>query len=437
MTFLKRFDLPASLPDLDDWPSRQADWHAWISDELDLRAGPIPNILNHLKKNGGPTPQAQFYNPATQNVPGRGIEQAITWNAFPLELIRRFGRTRALVEADRLWPIMKDTDVLLNQKHLTEPVTRNTLFFRPQSEYCEWRVDRDPGTGRMLQVTFTSESPEYWHFLYGQGCTDPADILKSRQNVLELYRELVDPTVQAAGLLASGLSSAAQKKAKTLIRNGRYNDFNQWNTTHGIVHLTCQSNTLSAELELVANSTLWYRNASDHLMTYPDAICCAVSGLGCPNRRSDMAIIGAINALARQGMMVTLANPPGICMDHIDTSSWQLPGGVAARDCWNIVRGSEGGIARLVVKMPPKTGYTLSDLVVAGEPLLHGGQLAECVTVRLIVAATAVQPPIANPMQPTNQTDLLVNGHPPRIVQRSTAGAPPAGTTVAFAGYEF
>ncbi len=436
MALLKRFDPPASLRDFDDFPSQQTDWHAWMSKKVKFCADTTQAILDYLPPNPNSNSKAvaQFYNPATQNVRGPAFEQAIAWNAFPSELTRRFGRARALVEADRVWPLRSDTGFALDQKLLTERVTRNSLFFRPQSEYCEWRVDREPGTGRMRQVTFTSEAPEYWQFMFGQWCLDPVENLKLQRYVLELYRELVDRAVQPGDLLGNGLSKGAMRRARTMINS--YNINNRWNTTHGIAHLTCPSNSLPAEIDIAANSTLLLSNAADKLMTYPDAICCG-GGFGNPNRRSDMAIVGSINALARQGMMITLANPAGICMDHIDTSNWQLPGGIAARDCWQIVRGSEGSIVRLVVKMPPRSAYTLSDLVIAGEPLLYGGQLAECVTVRLIVEATAVQSPIANPMQATNQTDLLVNGHPPRIVQSSVVGAPPAGASVAFAGFEY
>jgi len=47
----------------------------------------------------------QFFNAAAWDPGAPVIEQAVTWNAFPKELLLRFGRTRALVKADRLWPL--------------------------------------------------------------------------------------------------------------------------------------------------------------------------------------------------------------------------------------------------------------------------------------------------------------------------------------------
>ncbi|GIM89648.1 hypothetical protein [Paractinoplanes toevensis] len=39
------------------------------------------------------------------------------------------------------------------------------LRYRPQDEYCEWFVDRDPDTGDMRRIEFTAEGHEYWRFL--------------------------------------------------------------------------------------------------------------------------------------------------------------------------------------------------------------------------------------------------------------------------------
>ncbi len=443
MNLLEQFDLPGSLPDLDDWPNRKAQWGASMSGPLDSRAQTVDLAwATHSKSLRTPLvlpePYRQIYNPLTQDVKGPLFEQAITWNAFPLELLRRFGRARALVEADRLWPIRLDTQKSLDQKVLTERATRNSLFFRPQSEYCEWRVDRDPGTGRMRRVTFTSEIADYWTYLFGADGQPliPNEIMRSRRKVLALYRELADRTVQAPSLL---LAPEVKSRALDLQRDGnmagQYNIFNEWNTTRGIVHLSCPANRMGAALDLLSDSTYLYANASNRLLTYPEAICGAIGQVSL-NRHSDLAVAGSVNALVRHGMMVTLANPPGIYIDHIDTSSWQLPGGIPARACWEVKRGNEDNIVRLVVRMPPKSGYTLSDLNIAGEPLLYGGQLAECVTVRLMVAAASLPQGIVNPMVLKSQTNLVTSGNHQRIVSPAD-GPAPVGASLAFAGYNY
>ncbi|MEY9451072.1 hypothetical protein ABIG07_000020 [Bradyrhizobium ottawaense] len=86
--------------------------------------------------------------------------------------------------------------------------------------------------------------------------------------------------------------------------------------------------------------------------------------------------------------MVTLVNPVGLYMDDIDLTGWELPDGIAPAECIRIVRGEPGRIERLVVEVPPETGRSLSDLMIGGVPLRWGGQIAECITVKLVGGAT-------------------------------------------------
>src|ERR1700744_1357436 len=46
----------------------------------------------------------QYFDPTTYP-DDKLIPQPIVWNAFPKELLVRFGRERAIREADRLWPL--------------------------------------------------------------------------------------------------------------------------------------------------------------------------------------------------------------------------------------------------------------------------------------------------------------------------------------------
>jgi hypothetical protein len=284
---------------------------------------------------------------------------------------------------------------------------------------------------RGTRVTFTAEAPEYWTFMFGDLGDVTNDSPKLQDRLLALYRDLVSGDVRLDDLKLKDMDPGFLFTHK--VNNGGYDVMNPWNTVNGIAHLTCPSNNLRAELTLAAGATRLFCNASGDPLTYPDALCRAAGGN--PNRHSDPTIIASVNALARLGMMVTLDNPAGIAIDHIDTSAWRLPGGIAPRDCWRIARGREASIARLVVEVPPQTGFTLSDLTIAGEPLKHGGQLAECVTVKLDVVATGLRPVTGNPMTPFTPTDLIAASNPDRVLFSPPRGTPAPETTVAFAGF--
>jgi hypothetical protein len=85
--------------------------------------------------------------------------------------------------------------------------------------------------------------------------------------------------------------------------------------------------------------------------------------------------------------MITLANPVGLYMDHIDLSGWEVPGGIDPHDCVTIVRGKPGIIERMVVEVPPGSSHFVSDITIGGEPVRYGGQIAECITVKLVGGA--------------------------------------------------
>jgi len=228
-------------------------------------------------------------------------------------------------------------------------------------------------------VTLSSEPPEYWQALFGGnveidtgvGTSFPGDPAK----VLNLYQTLVSPQVQLHDLIDPV--------------TGQYNVYNKWNTTHGIAHLNSPPNTIGAEIKLGADATVLYGNKQGPPVVEPSAlICCA--GYGGPDRNSDPTIGATVNALARLGAMITLANPVGLYMDHIDLSGWKAPKGVEIEECVRVVRGRPKMIERLVVEVPANSGFTVGDLKIAGVPIDHGGQIAECITVKLVGAAAQI-----------------------------------------------
>ena len=335
----------------------------------------------------------QFYNPATSDPGGPLLAQAISWNAFPKELLVAYGRGRALQEADRLWPLSR------YKPSYSGPVMDRTLY-RPQNEYCEWRVVRDPGTNKILRVIFTSEPPEYWQAMFGGtikgewGIDWSFDFTGDRDLVLKHYHEMVSPAVQVDDLICTEDIASADGKI-ILACKGQYNPYNRWNTTDGIVHLCAPPSSLAAEIELAADATVLREDAYGRTLVEPEAlICCA--GYGGPNRNSDPTIGANVNAFARLGAMITLQNPVGLYMDHIDLAGWAAPDGGDVAECVRIVRGKPGMIERLLVDVPRQRGFTVSDLTIAGAPIAYGGQIAECITVKLVGQAALVNPPVNN-----------------------------------------
>ena len=239
-----QFDPPGNLPDFDDIPQQRDRWHEFIQWEMRAAVEKLPV--------GTP----QFYCATDENV-GDTFEQDIVWNAFPKELLRRFGRERALREADTLWPLPayqlgwrhEPGDPLPSETRMTTtlgdtPYCRNYLC-RPQNEYCEWRVESGP-PGRIQRVTFTCEPPEYWQAMYGGSLKSKSGVKfpGSPERVLELYRTLVNPQIQEEELRAP--TSEPSPFGMTVMN--RYNPFNKWNSTHGIAHLSAPPNALVSEV---------------------------------------------------------------------------------------------------------------------------------------------------------------------------------------------
>jgi hypothetical protein len=392
MPTLERYDPPGCLGDFDAISGQRDAWDAYLRQ---LFAIAVAKTKLDLPAPGEPL----FYSAIGQRI-GEIDAVDIGWTAFPRELLSRFGRARALVEADRVWPLAAydldwrfDPDLPWPRNDLAaESVDGNTgsVFYHPTTEYCEWHVDRDPQTGRARRICFTCEPPEYWQALFGDqpvlfdGTTPaPETFPGDRSLVLELYRQHVGDRVRMEDLeLQQDLTCFLG-----LLKKGGYNPFNRWNTTHGIMHMTAPPNMLPAEIMLAARSTLLFdenRLATDGapVAARMPELLVAAGELGNANRASDTTIVGQVNALARAGRRLTLANPVGLYMDHVDTAGWELPGGLVPADCLHAKRGRGHRICRLEVKMPTDE-FDLGDLRIGGEPVLHGGQVAECIVVKL------------------------------------------------------
>src|SRR5664279_709894 len=281
MSILPRFDPPAN------WTGEMsvvqlAAWSAFISNTVDAE-------INGLKGIDYGIANPQFFNATKVDQTG-AVTDPIPWQGFPKKLERAHGGfTEAALKAAE----PSDLPQASNRNY------KRVVRFRPQDEYCEWRLVANGG-GRPIKYIFTSEPPEYWETLaegYPQTYTPAAGDPPSEKNhalVLKLYRELVGPEVNS----------------EDLFPNGVYDGFNRFNTTDGIVHLTHPANTLGAEIDLAARSTATYSSGGTPITDETQLIGC--NGAGDKDRASDPHISQRVNSYALDGYYVSVLNPMGL-----------------------------------------------------------------------------------------------------------------------------
>jgi hypothetical protein len=371
---ISRYSPPGYLPDFDHIDGQLQQWSDAVSRWFDEAIAAEAELL-------GDQP-CQYFNQLAPNPPaGPLVQQEIVWNAFPGNQLHLWGRDYALVLADHLLALDQSWDKPAPARGYGPWGT--DMYYRPQDEYCEWRVERD-AQGRIRRVTFTSEPPEYYQALSGLVPGDDGKgvvFTGSKKVLLDLYREYVHPDVQLDDLLCR--ADLYGPDGRLAYGEGSYNPYNRWNTTHGLMHLTHPSNTLGAEIRLGADSTVLYCD-NGRRVADPETLI-ARAGYGGNNRCSDPTIGASVNQLAALGFAVTLADPVGLYMDHLDMTGFTFRDSAAPidPDWFRIVRGRPGLIERAVFEVPATHG-TVSDVKIAGEPIRYGGQLAERMTVKLV-----------------------------------------------------
>ncbi|MFI0482946.1 hypothetical protein [Actinomadura sp. 9N215] len=375
------------MTDFDRIPNQREKWSDAVSGWFDEA------IASELPKLDGQP--CQYIN-QLKTEPKNPLSQDIVWTGFSGTLRNRWGRTEALRRAEQLIPLTERMDgpgayyVGEQWKH---------LYYRPQDEYCEWRTTRDE-KGRILRVTFTSEPPEYWQALHGDRLPDingnpKYDIPGDPKLLVDLYREHVSPDVELADLLCSEdlYDYRDPLKPRLVYAKGAYNPYNRWNTVDGIMHLGQPDNTLSAEIVLGADATV-LRTTMDPgpgatPMVDADALI-ACAGYGGLNRASDPTIGASVHELAALGFEITIANPVGLYMDHLEMTGWAGPGGRPVDPAFfQVLRGRRGMVERAVLEVPAEEGYTVGDITIGGVPITYGGQVAECITMKIIGQVSA------------------------------------------------
>ena len=340
MPVLTQLDPPGGVKDLASRPALRKLWSQQVSDWFDAAIERI--------RYGAPKPQ--FYNPLVTPTDPGSAEKEIAWLGFPQVLLREANGNRRLAfqRADR--------NLAIGQE-------------RNHDEYLEWHVTRDRGTGAIVRVVFTTEPPEYYDFLSRSGEAGTTILLK-------LYRKYVSSDVALSDIIV----------------NGVYNPLNRWNSHDGAMHLTNHSNSLQAELNLAADGTIRRRKGTRVLSDAQELIECAKYGE--PLRASDPRIGADVNALAREGFAITLKNPVGLTMKGINTQGWTKPDGTPiGRNYFKVVRGRAGSGVRAVFEVPAgeTSGgrpFTVGDILIGGQQVRFGGQVAEAVTVKLVGVAT-------------------------------------------------
>jgi hypothetical protein len=389
----RRYAPPGGMSDfnaiegqLDQWSDAISGW----SDET------ITYVENQLLSSGEP---CQYYNWLTERDAAEGLTQTVSWNALPKNLVRRFGHEEALHLADQVFPISQRLD--RDGSYYVGPMW-DQLSYRPTDEYCEWRTVRDEA-GKITRIEFTAEPPEYWQALHGDAIMGYGldGIIRypftgDRQLLVELYREHVDIRVRYEDLVAHEdlVDLRDPDQPQVIIRKGEYNPWNRWNTTDGLMHLSHPANTITAQIFLAAEATV-LRHRAGRPVSDPDAlICCA--GYGGPMRHSDATIGASVNNLAMAGARLTLRDPVGLYLHHLDLTGITKPDGTPITpEYFRVLRGSpdQNLIERAVFEVPaddqPSHGdpLTVSDLTIAGIPIRYGSQVAERMTVALFATA--------------------------------------------------
>ena len=280
---------------------------------------------------------AQFFNPTKTQIGADATEKKIDWSAFPKVVEKNSGGSDVLrwstADSDRL---------------------------RHQDEYCEWHVTRN-AAGKIIRVEFTSEGPEYWSFLFDQ----------NSDKVLAHYHQYIDPSVIVSDLVDG---------------NGEYNPSNRWNDPRRggkLAHLGHTNNTLGAFVNIGARSTIMRRRPDGTTMTgETELIDCGL--YGGRDRHSDPHIGGEVNALARMGASITMANPVGLSMDGLFPLGWDVPDGSNPRDFWHIERGVESHQMRTRYEVPGDRDFVVGDIKINGHEIQFGAQIADFIRVKLV-----------------------------------------------------
>lgn len=306
-----------------------------------------------------------------------GTQKLIPWNGFPKKYV-------SIANAD---PMFRYKAVEEPVKHDLEGRNYSSVYstndgaqfpaggiknflFRDQDEYLEWKSFRD-ASGKLQKIVFTCDHPEYWKFIAE---FDP-------NLLLSLYQKYVSPNVKLEDLLFNTDVFELVADNTILNRKGKYNPFNKWNTTDGIMHLSHPANYLSAEIQLAADATI-LRKKNGQLLTDADQLIqCAQYGNAA--RSSDPKIGSDVNTLVRAGFSVSIKDPVALYIHDVNEASFEFPNGLSLKDFMHVVRGDAAKSMMLRIEFTAPAGVSLEQIKVNGKPLQFGGQIADTITMAI------------------------------------------------------
>ena len=367
---------------------------------------------------------ARFLDPLDAD--STAVREQIPWTGFPRlfdSLIDVDGNPDPLVRARRLDRAHRSAEILdryvlvlfqndgefyrippdPNRGWLVYPESNGGPSFgegfafaeRPQDEYLEWFVVRDPQTGRIVRIDFTAEAPEYWETL-AEGAPDLAAQLYSDMPGQQVPKEdLFFQTDLWCAVVARndmGLATVGFERLGPTsgdFQAGQYNRLNRWNTEFGALHLTQRNNTLFAEINLAARATQRFAARPDLATAIDRFQLTACGDYGALNRNSDPTIGQAVNTLALAGFRVMVSNPIGLYIGDVDVTGFRDPhSSPVDRDrILTVHRGSfsdEDSLPRVLrfsIHPPADADYGLESCSLDGHPLTTGGPVARQTTV--------------------------------------------------------
>jgi hypothetical protein len=390
------FDAPGGVMDFRD----PMNWHNAMAEEArgivrELVAMVLDKDPRELSDSdiAANAPSLGYIDPiATPPPPGGETVAVAPWGAFPQSVkLRRPWKDYPPTEGDREG-IHRAAEDLGDEDHpagvfvdKNDNVLQLPVRHR-QDEYLEWVVRRNR-EGQIVKAIFVAEGYDYYSTLFDN----------DEGRLLDLYRDFTeDSTIRIDDLRArNGIYRRLPNGSRrTVVEPGDFNPRNRFNINPGIVHLSHRANSLGAEVNLAGVSAILRLRADRTTLVdgnnSRELLCCCKGGS--PNRNSDPLISAQAYALVRDGFQYTLANPVGLYIAGVDSDRVQIKDGdPLTSDWWTVARGDGLGdvkrsrVLRLELAPPKGSALTLEDLVVDGQSVRFGGQLADLLLVHLFV----------------------------------------------------
>lgn len=335
-----------------------------------------------------------------------GETRSLEWPAYPARVEACLGRRNALRLLD--WQYQDGT-----------PEGR----IRHQEEYGEWRVVRQGG--RLRAIELTTELSEYWEVLAGYAPSRTLELIAQFAGtpvvVPEALYGRVDPF---------SASTNPEQRIKAfrgqMLAIGNHND-----SPHGpispyndgrmaICCMVHRDNNLASLLRLVVSAAHSYlvQDRVTGRTRFPsgsEAIR-GIDAFATDGRNSDPLIVERIVRFVTENRTVALDDPIGVYIHDVQHHELAQPDGSdVPADWFAFSRGLSAQVSpdgrsrhqRLKLELPPDADFHLDDLIVrrTGESLQFGGQLAELVQLVLYIRTSpSASEPSIEPADPGAST---------------------------------